>query len=148
VEEWSDGSTGAPILLASFVFGSRLTPISQTKVTHDSNDQVTGTQTGLFLTDGHSGVRQVIDAATGAVILAQRYDGFGATVSTAGTFATPIAHEAGFHLIGDNWSHYHNAGFTDAASASASHREFSREACRDFLLGLHLIRRYQSRGIQ
>lgn len=93
VEEWSDGSTGAPILLASFVFGSRLTPISQTKVTHDSNDQVTGTQTGLFLTDGHSGVRQVIDAATGAVILANRYDAFGTTISTAGTFATPIGYQ-------------------------------------------------------
>jgi RHS repeat-associated protein len=92
VEEWSDGASGSPILLASYVFGAGLVPVSQTNVAHDANGQVTGTQTGLFLADGHSGVRQVIDVATDGVILVNRYDAFGGIVSTAGSFATPIGY--------------------------------------------------------
>jgi RHS repeat-associated protein len=92
VEEWSDGANGSPILLASYVFGAGLVPVSTTHVTHDANGQVTGTQTGLFLADGHSGVRQVINVATDGVILVNRYDAFGSTVATAGSFATPIGY--------------------------------------------------------
>lgn len=93
IEEWTNASNGNLVLTASFVFGSGLVPISTTRVSRDANGTVTGTQTGLFLTDGHSAPRQVVDATSGAVVRAVRYDAFGNTVATAGTFQTPIGYQ-------------------------------------------------------
>jgi RHS repeat-associated protein len=97
VEEWSSGANGSPILLATFVYGRGLNPIGTTQVQRDGSGNVTGTQTGVFLADGHSGVRQAVDAATGAVILTQGFDAFGGKVRSAGGFVTPIGYR------GERW---------------------------------------------
>ena len=69
-------ATGA--LVASFVHG--LMPISQYR------DGVTSD----YLMDGHSGVRQVVDAATAAVLAAYRYDAFGGVEAQSGNIVNPL----------------------------------------------------------
>ncbi|MCZ2343880.1 MAG: hypothetical protein LC104_19095 [Bacteroidales bacterium] len=82
VEKWSSGESGSPVLLESTVYGLGLDPISQ-------YTQATGA--GLFLPDGHSGPRQVIDGS-GAVLLVQRWDAYGNVMAKAGTFATDVTY--------------------------------------------------------
>jgi RHS repeat-associated protein len=93
IEQWSVEANGSSVLAASFTYGSGLVPISTTQITYNSNGTVSGAQTGLFLVDGYSGVRQVVDAATGSVLLTNPYDAFGNTVANAGSFKTPIGYQ-------------------------------------------------------
>jgi hypothetical protein len=74
--------TLAGVLLASYVYGANLDPISQWRQ---------GQGEILYLDDGHSGVRQAVDLAA-AVLLAQRFDAFGNTVATAGTLINSIGY--------------------------------------------------------
>ncbi|MCZ2343878.1 MAG: RHS repeat-associated core domain-containing protein [Bacteroidales bacterium] len=82
VEKWSSGESGEPILLESTVYGIGLDPVSQ---------YVRDQGAGLFLPDGHSGPRQVVDGA-GAVLLVQRWDAFGNVVQKAGAFVTDVTY--------------------------------------------------------
>jgi RHS repeat-associated protein len=77
IEERASG-----LLVASYVYGAGLDPLSVTK----NLDGVAGLETALYLADGHSGVRQVLDLA-GAVRAAQRFDAFGNKVASAGPWA-------------------------------------------------------------
>ena len=70
-------------LLASYVYGASLDPISITRP---------GEAIGLYLADGHSGVRQVLAAVVGAVLAAYRYDAFGNKVADAGTFVNAVGY--------------------------------------------------------
>ncbi|MCZ2343882.1 MAG: putative Ig domain-containing protein [Bacteroidales bacterium] len=82
VEKWSSEASGEPVLLESTVYGLGLDPVSQ---------YVRDQGTGLFLPDGHSGPRQVIDGS-GAVLLVQRWDAYGNVMAKAGTFATDVTY--------------------------------------------------------
>ena len=91
VEEWSSGANGSPVLVASFTYGAGLDPIS----TNTDRDGVPGTlESALFIADGHSGVRQAVATAGGAVLLAQRFDAYGVTAAMAsvGGFSTPVGY--------------------------------------------------------
>ena len=91
VEEWSSGANGSPVLVASFTYGAGLDPIS----TNTDRDGVPGTlESAVFLADGHSGVRQAVATAGGAVLLAQRFDAYGVAAATAnaGNFSTPVGY--------------------------------------------------------
>jgi RHS repeat-associated protein len=81
IEERASG-----LLQVGYIYGLGLDPVSQWR-----RDQ----GTGLYLADGHSGVRQVIDVATMSVLLAQRFDAFGNTVAKTGSFVTPIGYRGG-----------------------------------------------------
>ena len=72
--------TSAGALLASSVHGA--SPISTFR---------SGSGAGLYLADGHSGVRQVLSAAA-TVLAAYRYDAFGNKVASAGTFVDPVGY--------------------------------------------------------
>ncbi len=72
IEELESG-----LLVASYVYG--LEPLSQSQ-----NGQISH-----YLLDGHSGVRQLLDAA-GAVLNAYRYDAFGTLLSQTGTAVNPV----------------------------------------------------------
>ncbi|HXG08424.1 MAG TPA: RHS repeat-associated core domain-containing protein [Gemmataceae bacterium] len=74
--------TESGLIVASYVYGAGLDPISVAR---------SGQPVGLYLADGHSGVRQVVDL-TAAVLAAYRYDAFGNKVATAGTFVNPIGY--------------------------------------------------------
>jgi RHS repeat-associated protein len=75
--------SGEQLLVASYVYGAGLDPISVLRV---------GQPVGLYLADGHSGVRQVVDLAGTTVLAAYRYDAFGNKVTTAGTFSDVIGY--------------------------------------------------------
>jgi RHS repeat-associated protein len=75
--------TESGLIVASYVYGAGLDPISLAR---------SGQPIGLYLADGHSGVRQVVDLLTAAVLAAYRYDAFGNKVATAGTFTDPIGY--------------------------------------------------------
>ncbi|MCZ2343881.1 MAG: RHS repeat-associated core domain-containing protein [Bacteroidales bacterium] len=77
VEKWSSGENGEPVLLESTVYGIGLDPLSQ----YQPGGAV------LFIGDGHSGPKQVVDGS-GAVLLAQRWDAFGNVMAKAGVFLT------------------------------------------------------------
>jgi RHS repeat-associated protein len=77
VEERASG-----VLTVRYTYGPSLDPVSETR---------NGT-TAVYLGDGHSGVRQAIDATTGAVLLVQRFDAFGQTVAQAGTLVNSIGY--------------------------------------------------------
>jgi RHS repeat-associated protein len=75
--------TAGGVFVASYVYGAGLDPLSVTK----DLDGVAGLETGYYLADGHSGVRQII-SALGAVMAALRYDAFGvAAVPASGPWA-------------------------------------------------------------
>ncbi|MBX9580312.1 MAG: putative Ig domain-containing protein [Gemmataceae bacterium] len=74
VEEWSDGAGGAPVLLASTVYGAGLDPLSGLR-DYDGNVG-NGLEVAYLLADLHSGPRQLV-TAVGAVMAAYRYDAFG-----------------------------------------------------------------------
>jgi RHS repeat-associated protein len=85
IEERTESSE--PLLVASYVYGAGLDPISVFRV---------GQPAGLYVPDGHSGVRQVVDlAVVAAVLAAYRYDTFGNKVATAGTFSDVIGYRGG-----------------------------------------------------
>jgi RHS repeat-associated protein len=75
--------TAGGVLVASYVYGASLDPVSIHRV---------GAETGVYLGDGHSGVRQVLNAAGGTVFAAYRYDAFGNKVMDAGTFINPVGY--------------------------------------------------------
>jgi RHS repeat-associated protein len=77
IEERASG-----LLVASYVYVAGLNPLSVTK----NLDAVTGLETALYLADGHSGVRQLIDLA-GTVQAAMRYDAFGSSEMKVGPWA-------------------------------------------------------------
>jgi RHS repeat-associated protein len=74
--------TAAGALLASYVYGTGLAPLSTFR---------SGSGAGVYLSDGHSGVRQVA-AAAAAILAAYRYDAFGNKVANVGTFVNPIGY--------------------------------------------------------
>jgi RHS repeat-associated protein len=76
--------TESGLIVASYVYGLGLDPISVLRA---------GQPVGLYVADGHSGVRQVVDlAVVAAVLAALRYDAFGNRVATAGTFSDVIGY--------------------------------------------------------
>jgi len=75
--------TESGLIVATYVYGAGLDPISVAR---------SGQPVGLYLVDGHSGVRQVIDLLTAAVLAGSRYDAFGNKVASAGTFSDPIGY--------------------------------------------------------
>ncbi|HXG11572.1 MAG TPA: isopeptide-forming domain-containing fimbrial protein [Gemmataceae bacterium] len=77
--------TDSDLIVASYVYGAGLDPISLAR---------SGQPVGLYLADGHSGVRQVMDLAA-AVLAAYRYDAFGNLVAQApqpGGFVNPVGY--------------------------------------------------------
>jgi RHS repeat-associated protein/uncharacterized repeat protein (TIGR01451 family) len=74
--------TASGVLVASYVYGASLDPISVHRV---------GAETGTYFGDGHSGVRQIVDA-TGAVLAAYRYDAFGNKAADVGTYDNSVGY--------------------------------------------------------
>jgi RHS repeat-associated protein len=78
--------TESGLIVASYLYGAGLDPISVFRL---------GQPVGLYVPDGHSGVRQVVDlAGVAAVLAAYRYDAFGNKVAqaTAGTFTDVVGY--------------------------------------------------------
>jgi RHS repeat-associated protein len=75
--------TESGLIVASYVYGAGLGPISFAR---------SGQPVGLYLADAHSGVRQVVDLLTAAVLAAYRYAAFGNTLASAGTFLSSIGY--------------------------------------------------------
>jgi RHS repeat-associated protein len=76
--------TESGLIVASYVYGAGLDPISVFRA---------GQPVGLYVPDGHSGVRQVVDlAVVAAVLAAYRYDAFGNKVATMGAFADVVGY--------------------------------------------------------
>ena len=83
--------TAGGLVVAQYVYGLGLDPISMSR---DLNGTPATLEPALYLADGNSGVRQVIDLA-GVVLAAYRYDAFGAKVSDvqqAGGLVNPIGY--------------------------------------------------------
>jgi RHS repeat-associated protein len=76
-------------LVASYVYGAGLDPISMNR---DTNGSPLSLESSLFLADGHSGVRQAVNAIGGAILAAYRFDAFGNKMATAGTLVNPIGY--------------------------------------------------------
>lgn len=76
VEELTSG-----VLAVRYTYGGGLDPIGETR----------SSTTSLYLSDGHSGVRQAISLA-GVVLLAQRFDAYGVSVAKVGTLNTAIGY--------------------------------------------------------
>ena len=76
IEELESG-----LSVVRYTYGSSLDPISENRSGTDA----------AYLGDGHSGVRQAVDAS-GAVLLVQRFDAYGRTVEKAGTLQSPIGY--------------------------------------------------------
>ena len=76
VEELESG-----LFVVRYTYGSSLDPIGENR----------GGTVVVYLGDGHSGVRQAIDA-NGAAVLVQRFDAYGQMAAKAGTLLTPISY--------------------------------------------------------
>jgi RHS repeat-associated protein/uncharacterized repeat protein (TIGR01451 family) len=78
--------TESGLIVASYVYGVGLDPISTAR---------TGQPVGLYLIDGHSGVRQIVDLTAASVLAAYGYDSFGvvlAQAAAAGGFVNPAGY--------------------------------------------------------
>jgi RHS repeat-associated protein len=91
------------IVVANFVYGSSLDPLSQWRSG--------GQGSNLYLGDGHSGVRQGVSLA-GVVLLAQRFDAYGATLTTTGTLSNVIGYR-GERFDGTLGQYYLRATYYD-----------------------------------
>jgi RHS repeat-associated protein len=106
--------TESGLIVASYVYGAGLDPISVFRV---------GQPVGLYVPDGHSGVRQVVDlAVVAAVLSALRYDAFGNRVATAGTFSDVIGYR-GERLDPVLAQYYLRARFYDPSAGRFTQRD-------------------------
>jgi RHS repeat-associated protein len=73
--------TESGLIVASYVYGIGFDPISVAQILQP---------VGLYLADGYSGVRQVVNLAAITVFAAYRYDSFGNLMGSAGAFVNPV----------------------------------------------------------